>query len=132
MPGVGRGLLPAGSFCGGAGGASGPEGGVGAPRGPRGSSTASSLVGWTPYCLLRGPRPAGERGAAETLGTVLADGFGEERGSRSCQLDATGGRQAPVPDSSSWAILGTLWAGLDREGTSAHNVSTGRTRRAAW
>lgn len=80
--GVGRGLRDAvGSFCGGAGGASGPEGGVGAPKGPKGSSTASRRVACPPYCLLRGPRAAGERGAAETFGTVLALALDEVRDS---------------------------------------------------
>jgi hypothetical protein len=60
-------------FWGGAGTAvSRPAAGVGAPRGPRGSSTASSLVDCTPYCRRRGPRPAGERGADEALGAVVA------------------------------------------------------------
>lgn len=57
------------SFWGGAGGVfSAAMGGVAAPKGPNGSSTASSLVDWTPYCRRRGPRLAGERGAAEALG----------------------------------------------------------------
>lgn len=61
------------SFCGGAGGpTSGAVDGVGAPSGPRGSSTASSFVDWVPYCRRRGPRAAGERGAAEALGAELA------------------------------------------------------------
>lgn len=77
--GVGRGLREgAGSFWGGAGGASGAEGGVAAPSGPRGSSTASRRVDCPPYCRLRGPRAAGERGAAEALGTVLADTLEED------------------------------------------------------
>lgn len=70
------------SFWGGAGGASGADGAVSTPRGPRGSSTASRRVGCAPYCRLRGPpRPAGDRGAAETLGTVLADGLDVEEDS---------------------------------------------------
>jgi hypothetical protein len=57
------------SFCGGAGGAASADvDGVEAPKGPRGSSTASSLVDCVPYCRRRGPRLAGERGAAEALG----------------------------------------------------------------
>jgi hypothetical protein len=61
------------SFWGGAGGAfSAAAGGVEAPSGPSGSSTASSLVGWVPYCRRRGPRLAGERGAAEALGAALS------------------------------------------------------------
>ena len=73
VPLVGSGLRDgADSFCGGAGGASGPGGGVAAPRGPKGSSTASSVVDLSPYCFLRGPRPAGERGAADALGPELA------------------------------------------------------------
>src|SRR5690242_3717524 len=61
------------SFCGGEGGpAAGAAGGVAAPSGPSGSSTASSFVDWVPYCRRRGPRPAGERGAADTLGAELA------------------------------------------------------------
>jgi hypothetical protein len=80
--GVGRGLRDeAGSFCGGAGGASGAEGGVGAPKGPKGSSTASRCVFAGAYCFLRGPRPAGERGAAEALGTELSVALDEERDS---------------------------------------------------
>ena len=60
------------SFCGGAGGAtSAAGGGVGAPSGPSGSSTASSFVDWVPYCRRRGPRAAGERGAAAALGAEL-------------------------------------------------------------
>lgn len=58
------------SFCGGAGGSA--AGGVAAPSGPSGSSTASSFVDWVPYCRRRGPRPAGERGAADALGAELA------------------------------------------------------------
>jgi hypothetical protein len=66
------------SFWGGAGGAvSSAVGGVEAPRGPRGSSTASSLVDWVPYCRLRGPRPAGERGAAAAEGAEPALGVVE-------------------------------------------------------
>ena len=58
------------SFCGGAGGASWSRAASagelpsGAPNGPRGSSTASNFVACPPYCFRRGPRPAGERGAA--------------------------------------------------------------------
>lgn len=81
--GVGRGLRcdVACSFCGGAGGASGAEGGVAAPRGPSGSSVASRVVFAGAYCRLRGPRPAGERGAAETFGTELAVALGVARDS---------------------------------------------------
>jgi hypothetical protein len=63
-----------GSFCGGAGGAASDPvgGGVGAPSGPRGSSTASSLVDWVPYWRRRGPRAAGERGAAAAVGVDAA------------------------------------------------------------
>lgn len=77
-----RGLRDAvGSFCGGAGGASGADGGVAAPKGPRGSSTASRRVAWPPYCFRRGPRPpAGERGAADTLGTELSVALGVDSG----------------------------------------------------
>lgn len=79
---VGREPLAAGgSFCGGAGGASGADGGDGAPRGPRGSSTTSRRVGWAPCCRLRGPRPAGERGAAEALGADVVACLAEEAGS---------------------------------------------------
>lgn len=100
VPGVGRGLRSrASSFCGGAGGASGPEGGVGAPRGPKGSSTASSFVACAPYCLLRGPRPAGERGAAETFGTVLADALGGDSDSGFSQNGDADMQNAAVPDS---------------------------------
>jgi hypothetical protein len=80
VAGVGRALRCAAtcSFCGGAGGASGAEGGVAAPKGPSGSSTASRVVFAGAYWRLRGPRPAGERGAAETFGTELAVALGGE------------------------------------------------------
>jgi hypothetical protein len=67
------------SFWGGAGGAlSAAAGGVEAPSGPSGSSTASSLVDWVPYCRRRGPRLAGERGAAEALGAELSSAVFED------------------------------------------------------
>lgn len=92
------------SFCGGAGPTSAAGGGVGAPNGPRGSSTASSFVDWVPYCRRRGPRPAGERGAAEALGAELAAALFDVGES---VLD------------SSLSCLGVSCAGADREGTSA-------------
>lgn len=68
----------AGSFCGGAGGAaSGPVDAAEAPSGPSGSSTASSLVDWVPYWRRRGPRAAGERGAAAAVGVEAAFAAGE-------------------------------------------------------
>jgi hypothetical protein len=86
---VGRGLREgAGSFCGGAGGASGPDGGVAAPKGPRGSSTASKRVDCVPYCRLRGPRAAGDRGAADALGTELAVALEEDWESETVNLGA--------------------------------------------
>lgn len=80
-------------------------GGVAAPSGPRGSSTASSLVDWAPYCRRRGPRPAGERGAAEALGAEPA--FEAVEVSRlSASLALPG------------ANVAAFCAGLDCEGTS--------------
>jgi hypothetical protein len=79
---VGREPLDAAtSFCGGTGGASGAVGGVGAPNGPSGSSTASRRGAWTPCCRFRGPRPAGERGAADALDAEDVFCLGDEVGS---------------------------------------------------
>lgn len=100
------------SFCGGAGGSAAPAGGVGAPSGPSGSSTASSFVDCVPYCRRRGPRPAGERGAADALGAELAA--------------ALFGVGDSVLDSS-LSCFGASCA--DREGTSApESVSCGASR----
>ena len=90
-----------GSFCGGAGGASGPGGAFanGPPSGPRGSSAASSFVACPPYCFLRGPRPAGERGAAETLGAEIADDLESSCDAASCQHLDVLSMCVAVPDS---------------------------------
>jgi hypothetical protein len=96
----------AASFWGGAGGAtSGPVDGEGAPRGPSGSSTASSLVDCRPYCRRRGPRPAGERGAAAAVGAASVAGLEDVV-------------EDSVSSVSFCSTLETLGAGLDREGTS--------------
>jgi hypothetical protein len=112
---LGAGRVPrdaAASFCGGAGGAiSGPVDGAEAPSGPRGSSTASSLVDWTPYCRRRGPRPAGERGAAAAVGAEPAVGLVE------------GVRESASPVSS-WSCFEALGAGLDRDGTSGRGSAS--------
>jgi hypothetical protein len=115
-----------GSFCGGAGGVPCPAAGVAAPKGPNGSSTASRRVGWAPNCRLRGPRAAGERGAAEAFGAVLSDALEEERDSRGCESGAFYRRSSTIPDSwlSSFTMLGVLCDGLDREGTSSGWLGT--------
>lgn len=103
------------SFCGGAGGpTSDAVGGVGAPSGPRGSSTASSFVDCVPYCRRRGPRAAGERGAAEALGAVLAAALFDVGES---VLD------------SSWSCFGVSCTDCD-EGTSATGSTSPREARA--
>lgn len=128
-------LRPPCSFCGGACWPAGPgvESPKGAPRGPKGSSTASSFVACAPYCFLRGPRAAGERGAAEALalGAVVAAGCASDCGACACACQLCSALQArslrggaPHTRIVLWACLGHLGRRRPRGHICAHQIST--------